>query len=49
MARKAFGGMTIDMTHCSHTGAQIFGKDSPSGMTKRMWVHFKKCGKIHKG
>jgi hypothetical protein len=48
MARKPFGGMKIDLD-CDCPMSAAFGKGmSPSDMTKKLWVHVKKHGKIKK-
>jgi hypothetical protein len=51
MARKPFGGYTINFGKCSHDAKDIFGTSAitPSEMTKKIWAHVKKCGLSHKG
>lgn len=41
--------MTIDLSGDDCTMAEVFGKGSPSEMTKRFWAHAKKHAKIKKG
>lgn len=49
MARKPFGGMTIDLD-CDCPMSDVFGKGmAPSEMTKKLWAHIKKHGKKNKG
>jgi hypothetical protein len=48
MARKPFGGMTIDLA-CDCTMADVFGKKMmPSEMTKKLWAHIRKHGHMNK-
>lgn len=44
MAKKHFGGYTINFKGCHDTAEQIFGSKpiAPSEMTKKIWTYVKK-------
>jgi len=44
VAKKAFGGYSINFNGCTETLEEVFGKKglAPSEMTKAIWVYIKK-------